>query len=109
VVVHRQGPGASCGLDFERGETYLVFAGGAGKDGGGKLQTGLCSATRQTSEETARNMFGPPTGTLLETGGLSPEGAEREAGPSIVVTAVFLASPAAGALFASRARRGPER
>ncbi|QIN84165.1 hypothetical protein GBA63_17060 [Rubrobacter tropicus] len=69
VVVHGQGPGASCGLDFERGETYLVFAGGAGEGGGGMLQTGLCSATRQASVETARNMFGPPSTGLPETGG----------------------------------------
>ncbi len=69
VVVHGQGPGPSCGLDFERGETYLVFAGRGEND---VLQTGLCSSTRQSSVETARNMFGPPAGTLPETGGPAP-------------------------------------
>lgn len=67
VVVHGQGPGANCGLDFDRGETYLVFARGGGGDD--PLQTDLCSATRQTSVETARNIFGPPATGLPETGG----------------------------------------
>jgi hypothetical protein len=72
VVVHGQGPGPSCGLDFERGETYLVFAGRAGEGENGSLQTDMCSSTRQSSVETARNMFGPPAGTLPETGGPAP-------------------------------------
>lgn len=109
VVVHGQGPGASCGLDFELGETYLVFAGGSGEGGGGKLQTGLCSATRLASEETARNMFGPPIGTLPETGGVSPEGAEPKSGPTAVAAMAALASLVAGALIASRAVIGPRR
>ena len=41
VVVHGQGPGPSCGLNFERGETYLVFAGDRGRSGDGPLETGL--------------------------------------------------------------------
>ena len=69
AVVHGQGPGPSCGLDFERGETYLVFAGRAGEDENGPLQTDLCSSTRQSSVETASNMFGPPADELPETGG----------------------------------------
>ena len=72
VVVHGQGPGPSCGLDFERGETYLVFAGRSGEGENGPLQTGLCSSTRQSSVETARNMFGPPADELPETGGPAP-------------------------------------
>lgn len=108
VVVHGQGPGASCGLDFERGETYLVFAGGAGEDGDGPLQTGLCSSTRQASEETARNMFGPPTDTLPQTGGLPPHSVEPEAGPTFAA-ATTLASLVVVALLARRVARGPER
>ena len=102
VVVHGQGPGPSCGLDFERGETYLVFAGGTGRGGDGPLETGLCSATRQTSEETARNMLGPP----LETGGVSPGRAERGIEFRRVATTAALVLLAAGALFAGRAMRG---
>jgi hypothetical protein len=105
VVVHGQGPGAGCGLDFERGETYLVFAGGTGKGGDGPLETGLCSATRQTSEETARNMLGPPE-TLPETGGVSPERVERRMESTRVATTAVLVLLATGALFAGRAMRG---
>jgi len=103
-------PGASCGLDFERGETHLDFAGGAGRDADGPLETGLCSATRLASEETARNMLGPPTNSLPETGGVSTERAERkmESTRRVATTAV-LALLAAGALFAGGAMRGPER
>lgn len=107
VVVHGQGPAPSCGLDFERGETYLIFAGGTGRGGDGPLETGLCSATRQTSEETARNMLGPPPETLPETGGVPPERAERGIeSPRVATTAVALVLLAAGMLFAGRAMRG---
>ena len=109
VVVRGQGPGASCGLDFERGETYLVFAGGTGRSGDGPLETGLCSATRQTNEETARNMLGPPTNSLPETGGVPPERAERRMEYTRVATTAVLVLLAAGALFAGRAMRGPGR
>ena len=69
AVVHGQGPAPSCGLDFERGETYLVFA-GRGGEGDGALQTDYCGNTFPASEETARNILGPPpTGSLPETGG----------------------------------------
>ena len=109
VVVHGQGPGVSCGLNFERGETYLVFAGGSGEGGGGKLQTGLCSATRPASEETARNMFGPPMDSLPETGGVSFEGAGDGAGQKRVAAMAALVLLAAGALIAGQAEIGPGR
>ena len=72
VIVHGQGPAPSCGLNFERGETYLVFAGEAGEGENGPLQTDMCSSTRPSSVETASNMFGPPAGALPETGGPAP-------------------------------------
>jgi hypothetical protein len=108
VVVHGQGPAPSCGLDFELGETYLVFAGRAGEGDNGPLQTDLCSPTRPASVETARNMFGPPTGTLPEAGGVPSEGAEPAGGPSAAVAAV-LASLAVGLVFAGRLARRPWR
>lgn len=109
MVVHGQSPGASCGLGFERGEAYLVFAGGAGRDAGGPLETGLCRTARLVSEETARNMLGPPTNSLPETGDGSPECAERKLESTCRgATTAALALLAAGALFAGRAMRGPE-
>ena len=98
VVVHGQGPAPSCGLDFERDETYLVFAGGTGRDGGGPLQTGLCSATRPTSEETARNMLGLP-----ETGGVLSRSPDREVHPAYIGATGVLALLAAGMLLAGLA------
>ena len=55
-------------------------------------------------------MLGPPTNSLPETGGVSPERAERkmESTRRVATTAV-LALLAAGALFAGCAMRGPER
>lgn len=106
AVVHGQGPAPSCGLNFERGETYLVFAGRVGE---GALQTDYCGNTFPASEETARNILGPPTGTLPETGGVSPEGAEQEVGPTLVAATAALASLVAGVIFASRVVRGPGR
>jgi hypothetical protein len=104
VVVHGQGPGAGCGLDFERGETYLVFAGGTGRGGDGPLETGLCSATRQTSEETARNMLGPPE-TLPKTGGVLFHSPGRKVHPAFVAATGVLALLAAGMLLAGLAVR----
>jgi hypothetical protein len=89
-------------LDFERGETYLVFAGGTGRGGDGPLETGLCSATRQTSEETARNMLGPPE-TLPKTGGVLSHSPDKEVHPAYVAATGVLALLAAGMLVAGLA------
>ena len=109
AVVHGQGPGPSCGLDFERGETYLVFAGRAGEGENSPLQTDYCGNTFPASEETARNILGPPPETLPETGGVPLAGPGWGMGPKPVAVAVALASLAAGALLASRVVRGQRR
>lgn len=70
VIVHGQGHEASCGLDFDEGKTYLVFAYHVGKGEDGSLETGLCTATAALSEvEAAPAALGPPTGQLPDTGG----------------------------------------
>lgn len=51
-------------------------------------------------------MFGPPTGTLPETGGVPLEGTARGTGPKLAAAAVLIASLAAGAIFAGRVARG---
>ncbi len=109
AVVHGQGPGVSCGFDFERGETYLVFAGRSGEDGDGPLQTDMRGPTRLSSVETARNMLGPPGDELPETGGVPLEGAERWTGTKPAVAAAVLASLAAGAVLAGGISCGPGR
>ena len=102
AVVHGQGPGPSCGLDFERGETYLVFAGRAGGGENGPLQTDLCSSTRPSSVETASNMFGPPAGALPETGGPAP----LAAGATLLAMA-WLSACAVRAVGALKGRTRP--
>ena len=89
-------------MDFKRGETYLVFAGGTGRGGDGSLETGLCSATRQTSEETARNMLGPPE-TLPKTGGVLSHSPDKEVHPAYVAATGVLVLLAAGMLLAGLA------
>ncbi len=70
VTVHGQGMEASCGLNFHRGETYLVFAYHVGKGEDGPLGTDLCTATSALSDvEAAPAALGPPTGKLPDTGG----------------------------------------
>lgn len=98
AVVRGQGPEASCGINFERGETYLVFAYRAGSEG--PLQTDLCGATSAASGEIARNLLGPPQNTspetLPETGG----------SPYVAAIAFGCVSLAAGVLFSGRVLRG---
>ena len=106
MIVHGEGPGASCGIDFDRGETYLVFAYHSREAGDGPLQTDLCGATEQVDAETARQMLGPPPTTLPETGGVSSERAGRWPDETYAVAAaIIVAALAAGALFWRRAAR----
>lgn len=70
VIVHGQGNEASCGLDFDEGETYLVFAYRVGKGESGPLETGLCTPTVALSDVgAAPAALGPPTDQLPDTGG----------------------------------------
>ena len=110
AVVHGQGPAPSCGLDFERGETYLVFAGRVGEGADGALQTDYCGNTLPASEETARNILGPPpTGSLPETGGVPPDSTKRDVRSSYTAPAAMLTLALAGALLVGRAGRGRRR
>ena len=70
VTVNGQGFEASCGLDFDKGKTYLVFAYHAGKGEDGPLQTNLCTSTAALSDvEAAPAALGPPGDSLPDTGG----------------------------------------
>ena len=106
VVVHGQGTSASCGLDFERGETYLVFAGRISEDEDTALQTDYCGNTFAASEETARNILGPPPArSLPETGGVPPDSMKRDVRPSYAAPAAMLTLALAGALLVERTVR----
>jgi hypothetical protein len=68
VAVHGQGPEATCGIDFEEGESYLVYA--YRSNGGGALQTDLCNPTKPlAAAERDLQLLGPPDATLPGTGG----------------------------------------
>ena len=66
VVVYGQGPGASCGIDFERGETYLVYA----YRSDGDLGTDFCGRTKPLSYAGSDvSELNATRGSLPETGG----------------------------------------
>jgi hypothetical protein len=98
VVVYGQGPGASCGIDFERGETYLVYA----YRTGGDLGTDFCGRTKPLSFAGSDvSALNASRGSLPDTGG------PRISAPLQVATA----AGAAAALIAAAAlaARGPRR
>ncbi len=92
VVVHGQGPEASCGIDFDEGEMYLVFAYHSREAENSPLQTDFCGATEQTDVETARQMLGPPTDSLPETGGIAADHAEQGLDGKFVAASVVALS-----------------
>ncbi|MGH3938205.1 MAG: hypothetical protein ACRDTG_06160 [Pseudonocardiaceae bacterium] len=47
---------ATCGIEFEVGTTYLVFASGQSSDDADSMATGLCDGTRRLSEVSANDM-----------------------------------------------------
>ena len=98
VVVYGQGPGVSCGLDFERGETYLVYA----YRTDGDLGTDYCGRTKPLS------YAGSDVSELNDSRDSLPE----TGGPRIPTPVqVTIAAGAAAALLAAAAlaARGPRR
>jgi hypothetical protein len=68
VDVYGHGPGASCGIKFDEGKSYLVYARRSG--GGDSLQTGLCDSTKPLEQaEDDLRLLGSPGGSLPGTGG----------------------------------------
>ena len=98
VAVYGQGPEASCGIDFERGESYLVYA--YRSSGDGALETNLCDATKPLTEaERDLGVLGPPT--LPGTGG-----SILPIGDATTIVAAFALLALASTLVAWRLRRG---
>jgi hypothetical protein len=90
VDVYGHGPGASCGIKFDEGKSYLVYARRSG--GGDTLQTGLCDSTKPLEQaEDDLRLLGSPGGSLPGTGGYgvtSPEDAAMlVAVPALLVLA----------------------
>jgi hypothetical protein len=104
VEVYGHGPGASCGIDFDEGESYLVYAYRSGDDGRGSLQTGLCDATKQLEHADGDlRLLGPPEGHLPETGGYGASPSDRATIFAAVAALVVLA----GALILGHRARNP--
>ena len=101
VAVYGQGPGASCGIDFEEGESYLVYAYRSNGDGGNLLQTDLCNGTKPLgAAERDLRVLAPPDAALPGTGGymFTPIGA--------TIAGVFTLLALAGTLVMWRLRLG---
>ena len=109
AVVHGEGPEASCGIDFDKDETYLVFAYHSREAQTSPLQTDFCGATEQIDVETARQMLGPPPDTLPKTGGVAPTPVKNGAASVYAAPAIILALALAGTLLARRIASGPRR
>jgi Tissue inhibitor of metalloproteinase len=100
VAVYGQGPEATCGIDFEEGESYLVYA--YRSSGGGALQTDLCNETKPlAAAERDLQLLGPPDATLPGTGGyiFSP------VGDATAIAAAFALLALAGTLVVWRLKR----
>jgi hypothetical protein len=104
VVVHGQGMEASCGLDFDEGKTYLVFAYNVGKGEDGPLGTDLCTATKPLSDvEAASRALGSPTDQFPDAGG--PDARYFGGGLTATAVAVFASLVLTGVINARRQRR----
>lgn len=104
VVAYGQGPGASCGLDFDEGKSYLVYAYRTGDGPDDHLETNLCTATKPLSE--ARDdlrVLGSPPDALPDTGGSAISPLDR--GTTGIMAAILALLTLVGVLLV-RAKRG---
>jgi hypothetical protein len=70
VDVYGQGDGVNCYNEFERGETYLVYAARAEKKDDEYLKNIACGATKPLEDAGADlRLLGSPGGSLPDTGG----------------------------------------
>ena len=70
VEVYGYGYEASCGIQFEKGESYLVYAYRAEEDAKGPLATNICQATKPLADADADIRYFKAEGLITpETGG----------------------------------------
>ena len=102
VDVYGHGPGASCGIKFDEGKSYLVYARRSG--GGGSLQTGLCDSTKPLEQaDDDLQLLGSSAGSLPDTGGYGVSSLE-DAATLVAVPALLML---AGVLILRRRMRRP--
>jgi hypothetical protein len=100
VAVYGKGPEATCGIDFEEDESYLVYAHRSNEDD--PLETYLCDATKPlAAAERDLRLLGPPDTTLPGTGG-----SILSIGDVTTAAATFALLALASALVVWRLRRG---
>ncbi len=103
VVVYGQGPEVSCGIDFEQGKSYLVYAYRSKGNEGDPLETSLCDATKPLAEAKGDlPVLGPPGATLPDTGG----SVSSPIGEATTVAAAFVLLVLASTLVVWCLRRG---
>jgi hypothetical protein len=68
AAVYGQGPGVSCGINFDEGRSYLVYA--YRSNGESSLHTDLCTATKPLENADGDlRVLGSPEDPLPDTGG----------------------------------------
>lgn len=104
AAVYGQGPGASCGINFDEGRSYLVYA--YRSNGESSLQTDSCTATKPLENADADlRVLGTPEDPLPDTGGYGISSSE---GATILAAASALLV-LAGTLARREIRRRPDR
>lgn len=93
VSVYGHGDGIFCGLNYDEGKSYLVYAERRGKD---DLKAAQCTSTKLLSKASEDlRALGPPESELPETGG-----------PDLQTALATLGFLGFAALFAVAVRRG---
>jgi hypothetical protein len=96
VDVYGQGDGVNCYNQFERGETYLVYAARAEKKGDEYLKNIACGATKPLDDAGADlRLLGSPEGSLPDTGGYGASAFEGAAISAAVFALLALAGKVA--------------
>ena len=96
VDVYGQGDGVNCYNQFERGETYLVYAARAEKKGDEYLKNIACGATKPLDDAGADlRLLGSPEGSLPDTGGYGASAFEGAAVSAAVFALLALAGKVA--------------
>ena len=89
VVVHAQGGDAAvCGVAFQEGERYLVYAYRSAQGEGDRLETGACDSTQSLSTAAINlEVLGPPLAGLPEAGGAVAPAAVARGGTVLLLLA----------------------
>ncbi len=106
AVVYGYGDDVSCGIEFEKGESYLVYAYRSNGNEDGPLETSFCDPTKPLEYADGDLwVLGPTSAPMPDTGG---SGLSPAAGAAAIVVVFALLALAAG-IVARRGRGREER